>query len=338
MPRVISAFKQFFDGSGDPLVSGWLYFTESGTTSTDKNTYADVSEATANANPLQLDAEGRCPNCFGSGSYRVVSYTNDEGSLGVQIQQRDPVGDLVGSGSFSNWNAEFIYSLGDTVETSAGVYYRSLVNNNQGNDPTTSSSEWEQVEFVNYYSSAKTYSQYDRVRDASGCIYVSQTNSNTGNTPSANSVEWVSTMIREYDVAFEFSLDEVCRDSNGALWASVVADNIANAPTTDDGTNWKPVTGNRVIPQSGGGTIVAFYINELQDGNTYTLPAANSLPANTTIMITLPDAYSSYAPVVQRAGSDDITDSEGTDTSVTFDSYTSEAVGFTTDGTSDWRI
>ena len=115
MPRVISAFKQFFDDSGNPLVDGWLRFTVSGTNNTDKNTFADSSETIANANPLQLDAAGRCPNVFGSGSYRVVSFVDAAGSPGTQIQQKDPVGGSAGTGAFEDWNDLSIYPLGKIV-------------------------------------------------------------------------------------------------------------------------------------------------------------------------------------------------------------------------------
>lgn len=92
-----------------------------------------------------------------------------------------------------------------------------------------------------------------------------------------------------------------------------------------------------VVPKTGGGNLVAFEINELQDGNTYTLPAANSVDTNGWVMVELCDEYSASTPTVQRAGSDTITDSGGTDTAVLFDSG-SISVRFISDGISDWRI
>ena len=97
MARIIPAFFQFFDDNGDPLVDGFLKFVESGTNNTDKDTFADINETIANANPVPLDAAGRCPNVFGSGAYNVISYT----SAMVQIQQFDPVSGDVFQGAFS---------------------------------------------------------------------------------------------------------------------------------------------------------------------------------------------------------------------------------------------
>ena len=78
MARIIEPFEQFFDGEGDPLTNGWLKFTETGTNLTDRDTFADVNLTIANTNPLQLDSEGRCPNVFGTGLYRVTLFQDDD--------------------------------------------------------------------------------------------------------------------------------------------------------------------------------------------------------------------------------------------------------------------
>lgn len=94
-----------------------------------------------------------------------------------------------------------------------------------------------------------------------------------------------------------------------------------------------------VVGQTGGGTLTAATVNELQDANTgYLLPLAASVSADTVITITQPDAYVAYEPVVTRTGSDTITDSDGTDTSITFDNVASISISLTSDGTSDWRL
>lgn len=61
-----------------------------------------------------------------------------------------------------------------------------------------------------------------------------------------------------------------------------------------------------VIPQTGGGTLTALRINELQDSNTYTLPLANTVSANQVIVIELPEKYKTATPTVIRNGSDTI--------------------------------
>lgn len=192
MPRVIEAFKQFFDDSGDPLVDGWLRFTESGTNNTDKDTFADVNEAIANANPFQLDAAGRSSSVFGTGSYRVVSFTDDAGSPGTQIQQFDPVGGTFGVGAFDSWNAESIYGTTDIVQGSDLLYYASLTNNNQGNDPTTDTTNWERIEFIRYWNQNKTYVLDDLVLDVNGDSWLSKSAVNLGNIPSSDDgTNWI---------------------------------------------------------------------------------------------------------------------------------------------------
>lgn len=188
MPRVINAFAQFEDGEGHPYVAGKLRFLVSGTTSTDKNTYADVNETVANSNPVLLDAEGRCPNVFGTGAYRVILYDSDD----VQIQQFDPVGGDSGVSPFYAWGSLSIYGLGAVVTADDGNYYRSLIAANQGNDPTTSPASWEQIELLAYYNVNRTYAVNDIVLTANGDIYVSNAASNLGNTPSTSPTYWIS--------------------------------------------------------------------------------------------------------------------------------------------------
>lgn len=54
------AGAQFFDDNGDPLAGGYLYTYAAGTT-TPATTWTSSSGATANANPIVLDAAGRVP-------------------------------------------------------------------------------------------------------------------------------------------------------------------------------------------------------------------------------------------------------------------------------------
>jgi len=189
MARIIEAFAQFFDGSGAPLVDGFLKFNVTGTNNTDKDTFADVSETIANDNPLQLDGEGRCPNVFGTGSYNVVSFKDSiitPGVPGEQIQQFDPVGGSLDGSAFSDWNASTIYSIGDIVTGSDGNNYRSITNSNQGNDPTSSTANWEQIQLGRIWNPNVTYAEFDSAYGSDGNEYVSQASSNTGNDPTTD--------------------------------------------------------------------------------------------------------------------------------------------------------
>jgi hypothetical protein len=176
---------------GEAVANGKLYYYESGTT-TPKATYADSLETATlqNAHPVILDSAGREPNIFYSGSAKQVL----EDSLGNQVWERDPVGGESLLGSFSLFNIEVIYNLHDTVQTSNGKFYISLVGSNQGNTPSTSAEEWSEIRFIVVYNQFQTYSIGDIVQDAAGVMYSSQSNSNLANTPSTDAgTNWILT-------------------------------------------------------------------------------------------------------------------------------------------------
>ncbi len=292
MPRIIDAFTQFFDAVGDPLIGGWLKFTESETTDTLKDTFSDAAETIANTNPLQLDASGRCPDVFGTGSYRVVSYYDSDGAPGVQLQVFDPVGVVTTATSLELWDASLSYALSYLVMGSDGKTYRSIIPDNLGNNPTVDEVNWEQVEIIGYWKANKTYSQYDLVRSSTGDIYVSQANSN-----------------------------------------------LNNDPVTDIGDFWLSSGRQRsVVVKTGGGPLTLLQINELQDSNTYTLPLASSVRVNDWVIVEITDKYSTSTPVIQRSGSDTISDIDGSDTAVLCNLGLSTIIRFVSDGISDWRF
>lgn len=132
MARLIDPFEQFFDTNGEPLVNGLLYFFETGSSTVVKPTYADSAMSILNTNPVILNGDGRCPNIFGEGAYRVILATSDD----IQLVVRDPVGGDNNLGFGSDWDQEVIYSTNDVVYES-GSYWVSLSNNNQNNRPST---------------------------------------------------------------------------------------------------------------------------------------------------------------------------------------------------------
>jgi len=210
MGRVIEAFAQFLDSDGDPLRNGWLRFLESGTTNTDKTTYYDENFQIPNSNPLQLDGDGRCPNVFGTGNYKVISYVNDpedEDSPGEMIQTFDPVtaqgattGGGGGTAGFEDWSNTETYSIGDIV-TYNNLYYRSLANGNIGNIPPATSSYWEQVDFLHYWNDTVYYEEGDLVY-YEGALYFSKQNLNINEQPD-ESAEWWFRALTDYDAIEE---------------------------------------------------------------------------------------------------------------------------------------
>lgn len=194
MSRVIAAFTQFFDGNGDPLVNGWLRFLQSSTNNTLKNTYADANLSLPNENPLQLDAEGRCPNVFGQGSYRVDLFYNNTvtNAPGELVQSFDPVSTFdtpAGTGgNFAEWVDTTVYEVSNIVIYN-GLYYRSITADNLGNPPDTNTDQWEQIAFLRYYNPDVVYNEDDIVI-SDGALYFSLVDLNQGNTPLTSPTYW----------------------------------------------------------------------------------------------------------------------------------------------------
>lgn len=207
MGRVIPAFAQYFDSAGDPLIMGWLKFLESGSNNTLKNTYYDSAMLIANPNPVQLDGDGRAPNIFGLGDYRVILYSqdiDDEEAVGDQIDMFDPVtaeGTVFADSGFvfNEWSTTITYGLGDIV-SSSGYYYRSLITANIGNNPATSEYAWERISFLPWWNSAISYAEGYLV-EYTGGLYISLASSNLNNPPDVNAAWWVS--VSDSYVGFE---------------------------------------------------------------------------------------------------------------------------------------
>lgn len=136
MPRFINPVPQYLNSAGDPIVSGEMYFYEIGSV-TPKNTYLDAELTIPATNPVLLNADGRLPDTYLLGSYRTVL---SEPSTG-QIWERDNVGSEFSEGYGSEWNSTVTYNIPDVVLFD-GVYYVCQSNNNLGNQPSSTSSDW----------------------------------------------------------------------------------------------------------------------------------------------------------------------------------------------------
>lgn len=99
-----------------------------------------------------------------------------------------------------------------------------------------------------------------------------------------------------------------------------------------------------IVPQIGGGALVALRENEIYDGGTYTLPLANSVLENQTIIITLPDEFRDFTPIVSVTGSDAIFYSGRSTTasvggySILFDAKKLQSITLTSDGSAVWGL
>ena len=223
MARFGDLDTQYFDDAGDPLVNGKIYFYESGTT-TLKGTFADVNQSIPNTNPVILTAAGRQPNIFFDGVAKAVLTT----SSGTQILVRDPVGETA-TDFGDEWVATKIYSANDVVLGSDGVYYRSLVNGNQNNNPVTSTGSWTLLYSVEW-NAGITY-QEGAVVTYDGEQYQSLQGSNLNQNPSSASSYWVLLSFAWLSTA-TYSEDQNAVGTDGILYTSLQDSNTGNDPAT----------------------------------------------------------------------------------------------------------
>jgi hypothetical protein len=223
MARFGEINAQYFDDAGAPLGSGKLYFYESGTT-TPKNTYADINLTIPNTNPVILTAAGRQPNIFFNGNAKgILADKND-----VQILVRDPIGET-GTSFGDAWVATTIYSANSVVIGSDGVYYRSLANGNQNNNPTTTSGFWTLLYSVEW-NAGITY-QVGAVVTYDGEQYQSLQDSNLNQNPSSASSYWVLLSFAWLATA-TYAEDQNAVGTDGILYTSLQNGNTGNDPAT----------------------------------------------------------------------------------------------------------
>lgn len=84
VPLARQSFSGIVNGVYGPIVDGYVYFYESGTT-TPKNTYTTAAGNVANANPIRLNARGETPSgVFGSGTYTIKLCDADNAEIWTQ--------------------------------------------------------------------------------------------------------------------------------------------------------------------------------------------------------------------------------------------------------------
>jgi len=190
MARFGTLGSQYFDSAGDPLINGKIYFFESGT-DTDKDTFADVNLTIANTNPVILSGAGRQPNIFFNGTAKSILTDSDD----VQIEVRDPVGGESIDGSFSPWDAATIYNHPDIVVGSDSLFYKSITNGNENNDPTSDEVNWSEVRFTTIWNANETYSINRIVEGSDGLLYTSLIDVNLNNDPTTDDVNWLPSTL-----------------------------------------------------------------------------------------------------------------------------------------------
>jgi hypothetical protein len=223
MARFGSLDTQYFDDAGDPLVSGKIYFYETGTT-TPKNTYADVNYTILNANPVILTAAGRQPNIFFDGVAKAILTKSDN----TQILVRDPVGET--ESNFGDaWISTKTYQANDVVKGSNGEFYRSLVNNNINNNPVTTTGSWTFLYSVEW--SAGTTYKLGSVVTYQAIVYQSLQNANLNKNPSTETSWWVPIQL-VWNSTSTYAINANVVGTNGVLYTSLQNANTGNNPAS----------------------------------------------------------------------------------------------------------
>ena len=192
MTRFVDPVPKYTDQSNAFMPYGLLYFFDSGTND-DKTTFADVNETIANTQPLILNGDGSVPNCFYTGSAKVVLVTNAGTPAapvdGTQQWERDPVTSASLGAIGQAWNAVSIYDV-DAVVIHNGILYISIINANQNNTPNSSPTAWTQFDLLKRFNTNETYAVDDPVIASNSTIYLSRVASNVGNDPISSPTQW----------------------------------------------------------------------------------------------------------------------------------------------------
>ncbi len=180
MPRSANPVPQYFDNDNKILSGGKVSYFEAGT-STPKTTYSDKAETIANPDPVILDAAGRLPNVFFTGTAKqVLKDLND-----VQIWERDDVGSTEQINDFNAYDLNISYDAGDIVKFN-GLFFISLQNSNQNNQPDANLDFWSEIRFIEVYNTNVDYSIGVIVQTTEGNFWKSVNTPNQGNDPSAD--------------------------------------------------------------------------------------------------------------------------------------------------------
>ena len=231
MARFGSLDAQYFDDAGDPLISGEVYFYETGT-ATLKTTYSDVNLTIPNTNPVILTAAGRQPNIFFDGVAKAILAT----SASVQILVRDPVGET--TSSFGDpWISSKIYGANDVVQGSDGEFYVSLAANNTNNNPASTSGYWVLLYSVEW-NSGITYTE-GAVVTVSNLLYQSLQNSNLNKDPVTQTAYWVLISLA-YVSTTTYTINQNVVGPDGIFYTALrttVGDTPATSPSDWVGTS-----------------------------------------------------------------------------------------------------
>ncbi len=112
------------------------------------------------------------------------------------IQLADDVNaDPDSTGQLALWDTNLSYDIPEIILGSDDNYYRSLIDSNSGNNPTSSPVQWEELEWVGIWNTNITYAIGDPVFASDGHLYIARV-SQSGNDPISDGVNWYGNLKR----------------------------------------------------------------------------------------------------------------------------------------------
>lgn len=195
MGRLITAHNQYDLDDGSVASGCKLYFYVSGDVTTPKTTYSDSALTTPNTNPVVVDAWGRQPDIFFSGTAKLrVHDAND-----VLLYEIDPIyADETGGGGgggaedddpWTWYDATVTYAANDiVVDRTSRKWYRASVGSNTGN-ALTNTTYWVEMGPIHIWNGVHTFAANDFAY-YSGLLYRSKLDANTNQNPISVKSYW----------------------------------------------------------------------------------------------------------------------------------------------------
>lgn len=178
-----------------------LEFFATGTT-TQVDTFSDIGLTPSNvhSNPVEANGDGVFPAIFADDFSVIKAVLTDKDGALIGFKVADPASGSQVSGQFQEWNTATTYDLDDTVQASNGFFYESIIDPNEGNDPTTIDTAWSKIVITRVWNTNQTYTTDDKVVGSDGITYTSVSAINTGNDPvTDDGTNWDRTLTKNTD-------------------------------------------------------------------------------------------------------------------------------------------
>jgi len=238
------------------------------------------------------------------------------------------------------WVSTVAYPVNFIVQRNGRLYF-SVTTTLAGDDPETTPNKWQIYNGIPTWGSGASYVTYNYAIDSNGALQKASANS-TGSNPTSDSTNW--NKIKEsfaYNSAKTYGSGDAVYVGEGR-YISQQGSNTNHEPSADSGAWWRPDWQDGSVSKvkwlSGGGTLYALFDNVITDAGSYTLPAANSVPADFYIVISKSDGAATLIPTVSRAGSDTIAWRGGTDTSFQIDTLWGDVMLLRSNGSNQWSF